>query len=88
MSNHDHSGHGHHGGSHATHDHSDDLVPALQSLLYDQIEFGKITTLNETQTDAGSQVVKKTWAQRLDPTPILTSDADEQILMTIPYVPC
>ena len=83
MSHHDHSGHDH-GGSHAAHDHSDDLEPALQSLLYNQIEFGKITTLNETRADAGSQIVKKIWSQRLDATPILTSDADEQLLMTVP----
>ena len=88
MSHHDHSGHGHQGDNHAAHDHSDDLAPALQSLLYDQIDFAKITTLNETQPDAGSQVVKKTWSQRLDPIPVLTSDADEQLLMTIPYVLC
>jgi ABC-type Zn2+ transport system substrate-binding protein/surface adhesin len=83
---HDHS----HGGrdhehNHGAHDHSDDIEPALQSLLYKQIEIDKIITLNETQTNAGANIVKKTWAQRLNPTPLLVSDADEQLLMTVPY---
>lgn len=41
--NHDHSGHCH------DHDHSNDITPALQSLLYSQIQFDAIWTLNGTQ---------------------------------------
>ena len=82
---HDDSSHDHGGHDHDAHDHSDDIEPALQSLLYKQVEFEKITTLNETQVDSGSTVVKKTWAQRQDPKPVLVSDADEQLLMTVPY---
>lgn len=66
------------------HDHSDDIEPALQSLLWKQVEFEKIVTLNESRSDAGAKVVEKTWPQRLNPQPILTSDADEQLLMTVP----
>ena len=81
----EHSGHGHdHGHSGHVHDHSDDIEPALQSLLYKQIEFDKITTLNEAEPNAGTKVVRKTWAQRLDPEPLLSSDADEQLLMLVP----
>ena len=82
---HDHAGHGHsadHG--HEGHDHSNDLTPALQSHLYLHIEFDKISTLNEVQTGSGAAIVKKTWAQRLDESPLLESDADEQLLMHIP----
>lgn len=79
---HDHD-HGHGGGGHV-HDHSDDIVPALQSLLYDSIEFDKINTLNETDPNSGRKVVQKTWAQRLDTEPVLHSDADEQLLVTVP----
>ena len=84
---HDHSGHGQgdHGHNHA-HDHSDDTEPALQSLIYKQIEFDKIRTYNESEPDAGANVVKKTWQERLNPEPELTSDADEQLLMIVPYV--
>ena len=78
---HDHSGDGH---AHDEHDHSHDLEPALQSNLYQQIEFDKIITLNEAEPSSGAGVVRKTWAQRLDNTPELQSDADEQLLMHIP----
>ena len=83
-SHHDHShDHGH---SHGDHDHSHDLEPALQSSLYKQINFDSITTLNEAEPRSGAGVVMKTWEDRLSETPTLESDADEQLLMHIPYV--
>lgn len=83
---HHHQDHDHgHGHDHAEgHDHSDDLTPALQNLLYDQIEFDKVVTLNETTPESGRKIVRKTWAQRLEVEPELESDADEQLLMTVP----
>lgn len=90
MSDHHHShDHGHdHEHSHADHDHSHDLEPALQSNLYSKIEFDNIVTFNETEPKTGAAIVKKTWAQRLDNSPELASDADdEQLLMHIPFVP-
>ncbi|KAI9711070.1 MAG: hypothetical protein M1812_007264 [Candelaria pacifica] len=77
--NHDHN-HGAGG-----HDHSDDLTPALQTLLYQQIDFDGITTLNESAPHFGRAIVKKTWAERHDSSPELESDADEQLLMYIPF---
>lgn len=47
MSGHHH--HHHHGGhchGEDGHDHSDDITPAVQSLLYSQIQFDSIVTLN------------------------------------------
>ena len=84
---HDHLGHDHgdHGHDHG-HDHSDETEPALQSLIWKQIDFDNIRTLNESEPDAGAKVVKKTWQQRLDADPELESDADEQLLMFVPYV--
>ncbi len=84
--NHHHDDHGHdHGGhDHSSHDHSDENSPALQTLIYKQIEFDKVTTLNESETDAGRRVVEKTWQKRLDTDPQLVSDADEQLLMFVP----
>lgn len=38
----------------------------------------------ETTSGAGAAIVQKTWAERLNDTPELESDADEQLLMTIP----
>lgn len=78
---HDHSGHSH-GGS--GHDHSNDITPAIQSSLYQHINFDLITVLNEAQPGSGKAIVKKTWAERLDAEPELESGSDEQILMTIP----
>ncbi|RCI16487.1 hypothetical protein L249_3274 [Ophiocordyceps polyrhachis-furcata BCC 54312] len=74
----------HHSHDH-DHDHSDDITPALQSSLYEQIDFDQITTLNEATRDAGKAVVKKTWAERMNPDPELVSDTDEQLLMTVPF---
>ena len=66
------------------HDHSDDITPALQHSLYEQINFDEIVTLNEDRRDAGKAIVKKTWAERLTTEPELASDVDEQLLMTVP----
>ncbi|KAL7808331.1 60S ribosomal protein L3 [Trichoderma aethiopicum] len=87
MSHHCHDEHDHHGHSHhdGEHDHSDDITPALQSSLYEQINFDEITTLNEARRDAGKEIVRKTWAERLSAQPELESDADEQLLMTVPF---
>ena len=79
----DHSGHNHGEGGH---DHSDDITPALQYSLYQHINFDDITTLNESESDSGKGIVKKTWAERLEQQPELQSDADEQLLIQIPYV--
>jgi hypothetical protein len=80
---HDHLGQDH---DHSAHDHSDDIVPALQYSLYQHIDFDRITTLNEAQVHSGKNIVKKTWAERLQVQPELESDADEQLLMHIPFV--
>ena len=86
---HDHGGHahGHDHHGHDEHDHSHDLTPALQSSLYQQIDFEAVNTLNECQPKSGAAILKKTWAQRLDAEPELESDADEQLLMHVPFVP-
>lgn len=81
---HDHSGHSHSHGD--GHDHSDDITPALQYSLYQHINFDDITTLNESETDSGKAIVKKTWADRLEEQPELESDVDEQLLIRIPFV--
>ncbi|KUJ18095.1 DUF1000-domain-containing protein [Mollisia scopiformis] len=80
----EHSGHDH-GHDHAEHDHTDDITPALQYSLYQHINFDDITTLNESEAHSGKAIVKKTWTERLEMEPELESDADEQLLMHIPF---
>lgn len=80
---HDHHGHDHSEG--AAHDHSDDLTPALQNQIYEQIDFDAVNTLNESESRAGQRVLRKTWTERLDAQPELVSDADEQMLMHVPF---
>jgi hypothetical protein len=80
---HDHHGHDYSEG--AAHDHTDDLTPALQNHIYEQIDFSAINTLNEADPRSGSRIVQKSWTDRLKAEPELKSDADEQLLMHIPY---
>ncbi|KAK0289398.1 hypothetical protein LTR35_002595 [Friedmanniomyces endolithicus] len=83
-----HDQHSHHGHDHsegAAHDHSDDITPALQNHIYEQIDFSAINTLNESEPRSGSRVVQKTWTERLNQEPELSSDADEQLLIHIPF---
>jgi hypothetical protein len=40
----------------------------------------------EALPKSGAAIVKKTWAERQNDEPELESDADEQLLMYIPYV--
>ncbi|KXT12481.1 hypothetical protein AC579_7366 [Pseudocercospora musae] len=85
---HCHDEHSHHGHDHsegASHDHTDDLTPALQNHIYSQIDFSAVNTLNESTPHSGSSIVQKTWTDRLSPTPELVSDADEQLLMHVPF---
>jgi hypothetical protein len=91
MSHHCHDEHGgddhhhhHHGGADA-HDHSDDITPALQNSLYGRIDFDRLVTLNEAERGSGAAVARKDWTARLDQTPELASDADEQLLMHVPF---
>ncbi|CEJ81643.1 Putative DUF1000 domain protein [[Torrubiella] hemipterigena] len=81
----EHAGHGHSHDHDHEHDHSDDITPALQASLYEQINFDEIVTLNESHSNSGKAIVKKTWVERLTPEPEVASDADEQLLMTVPF---
>ncbi|KAK5132648.1 hypothetical protein LTR08_008770 [Meristemomyces frigidus] len=81
----EHEDHGHDHSEGAAHDHTDDLTPALQNHIYEQVDFSAINTLNESASRAGERVVQKTWTERLEAYPELCSDADEQLLMHVPF---
>ena len=70
---------------HCDHDHSSDITPALQNLLYSQIDFPSVRTLNEASPSAGRKVLQKSWDERLNPTPELVSDADAQLIIHVPF---
>lgn len=80
----EHHGHGHDHSEGAAHDHTDDITPALQNHIYEQIDFPALNTLNESEPRAGMKICQKTWDERLDNEPELVSDADEQLLMHVP----
>lgn len=82
----EHDDHHHHHVGGAEHDHSDDITPAVQFSLYQQINFDEITTLNEQVHGSGKAILKKTWAERLETEPEVVSDADEQLIINVPYV--
>lgn len=83
---HDEHTHSHGGDGHDhEHDHSDDITPALQHSLYEHIDFDKVETLNEATSGSGKAIVRKSWAERLQEEPELESDADEQIIMSVPF---
>ncbi|KAK4228473.1 PITH domain-containing protein [Podospora fimiseda] len=84
---HDHGScsHEHHEHGGGEHDHTDDITPALQFSLYQHIDFDKIVTLNETRYGSGKLVIKKTWAERMQLEPEIESDADEQVLVGVPF---
>jgi hypothetical protein len=82
---HCHDEHHDHDHDHGEHDHSDDITPAVQNLLYEQIDFSKLITLNEDESNSGRAICQKTWAQRLNLEPELKSSADEQLLMIVPF---
>ncbi|KAE9978074.1 hypothetical protein EG328_001694 [Venturia inaequalis] len=74
-----------HSHDHGAHDHDDDITPALQNLLYEQIDFSKVTCLNEEEPRSAAKVLQKTWMERMEDEPELRSDADEQLLLTVPF---
>ncbi|KAL1838342.1 hypothetical protein VTJ49DRAFT_2803 [Mycothermus thermophilus] len=85
MSHHCHDEHVHSHGHGDEHDHSDDITPALQHSLYQHIHFDEVTALNEARHGLAREVVKKTWAERLQVEPELESDVDEQLIVNVPF---
>ncbi|KAJ2796905.1 hypothetical protein H4R21_004531 [Coemansia helicoidea] len=83
---HSHDGHGHgHGHSHG-HDHSHDAEPDTgpQDSLFGQVLVDEAWCLNE-QTPGSVCGVLKPWDRRLDTACRIVSDADEELLVYVPF---
>ncbi|RKP10839.1 galactose-binding domain-like protein [Thamnocephalis sphaerospora] len=74
-------GHGHGDGHDHTHDEEDALV---KDSLYEKIDREHVCGLNESQPGAAKTVIKP-WHERRDTTQIVESDADEQLIVTVPF---
>ncbi|KAK9370641.1 galactose-binding domain-like protein [Lipomyces kononenkoae] len=85
MPEHDNS-HSHSHDDHG-HDHSHSPPPETtydSQSLYSRIFHDQIWTMNESEPNAGRDVIKP-WNERYNTTKILESDADEQLIMFIPF---
>ncbi|KAJ8101898.1 galactose-binding domain-like protein [Lipomyces tetrasporus] len=84
------SEHGHnHSHSQDNHGHGHSHSPPPETTfdsqsLYSRIYHDQIWTMNESEPNAGRNVVKS-WDERYDTEKILESDADEQLIMYIPF---
>ncbi|KAI9300330.1 galactose-binding domain-like protein [Cunninghamella echinulata] len=69
---------------HCDHDHDDLPGSGDQFLLYSRIDRDNVRCLNEIEPDSGKKVIRP-WNERMDNTNYLESDADEQLLIFIPF---
>ncbi|KAF9977840.1 hypothetical protein BGZ73_004753 [Actinomortierella ambigua] len=79
---HDHSHDGHDG-----HDHSHDRSPdedLVHGSLFGKIDRDLVVCLNEREPGQGKAVLKP-WTEKMDDTKVLESDADEQLILFIPF---
>lgn len=71
--------------AHHDHDHEDDTGGEAWS-LYEQVNTDALICLNEAEPNSLKHVLRP-WHKRCDSSlPILRSDADEQLLMCIPFI--
>ncbi|CEG81475.1 hypothetical protein RMATCC62417_15674 [Rhizopus microsporus] len=55
-----------------------------QFLLYSKIDLDNIRCLNEAEPNSGQKVIRP-WNERMDDTKYLESDADEQLIVFVPF---
>ncbi len=79
---HDHDSHHHH---HDGHDHSHEVQgDANTQTLWEHIDRERVRCLNESVQDAGRSIIKP-WHERDDASAFLESDADQQVLLHVPF---
>ncbi|CDH58199.1 duf1000-domain-containing protein [Lichtheimia corymbifera JMRC:FSU:9682] len=69
---------------HCDHDHDDLPGAGDQFLLYSRIDRDNVRCMNEAEPGMGKAVIKP-WNERLDNTKFLESDADEQLIVFVPF---
>jgi len=94
MSSHSHS-HGHHdehdhdqahGHDHEGHDHDIPLASGPHDFLYSQVDLPNVTALNAIGgAEAGKRVIKS-WDMREDESMFCESDADDSMIINIPFI--
>ncbi|TPX49084.1 hypothetical protein SeMB42_g01734 [Synchytrium endobioticum] len=87
MSHHHHDGHDHEHDEARNGGHSHDHDPAdrgIEASLFKQIHIDKIRSLNEHEEGAGSKIFKS-WDKRFAREPYLESDADQQLIIFVPF---
>ena len=80
---HDHHGHSHGSGGHDGHDH-DGPDRGAEFSLYQYIDIPNVRCLNEAEPNQCRHLFKS-WDRRLDPSQPTLSDADEQLILIIPF---
>ncbi|RCH86983.1 hypothetical protein CU097_006287 [Rhizopus azygosporus] len=67
-------------------DHSHDDLPGSgeQFLLYSKIDLDNVCCLNEAEPNSGQKIIRP-WNERMDDTKYLESDADEQLIVFVPF---
>ncbi|KAJ3029695.1 PITH domain-containing protein 1 [Rhizophlyctis rosea] len=82
---HDHGGddHHHHHGHDHDHDH-DGPDRGREFTLYQQVDIDRVRCLNESENGA-AKTVFKSWEEREDRTQFVESDADEQLIIHVPF---
>ncbi|KAI8069381.1 galactose-binding domain-like protein [Gongronella butleri] len=69
---------------HCDHDHDDLPGQGEQFLLYQRIDHDNVRCLNEAEQDSVKQVIRP-WHERMDNDKFVESDADEQLLIYVPF---
>lgn len=82
---HEHHGHGHDGHGHS-HDDDSHLLPdeSPSDLLFNCIDLPQVSSLNTDSFTSANSVIKP-WHMRLDEAQSLSSDADDQLVLRIPF---
>lgn len=83
---HEHHGHGHDGHGHDHRNDDSHLLPdeSPSDILYSSIDLAQVSSLNTSSPSSSSSIIKP-WHLRLDETQSLSSDADDQLVLRIPF---